>query len=159
DRHAASSNCGYGGSLPYRPGLLRSGPKSPQALEQRLIAWRSGGIGPMEVAEHRVHDAIATLAVESESLVGGDVQLARQRFPQQAARTEIAGAHGGLGNLQAGRGLLHRELLQRAQDEDGAENLWKRIDAPFYERSCLDADCRVVRQLARTLDVFDQRHI
>src|SRR5207237_956879 len=83
---------------------------------------------------HRV-DPVTALAVEPEQVLLGQVDLLRQRFAQQAARAELAGAHRRLRNIQHRGGLLDAQLLHAAHHEDGAERFGQFLDLALQQRA------------------------
>src|SRR5688500_2457192 len=80
-------------------------------LDARATRLRSR----LDPFEHVGDDAIAARAGEGEGIFEAAVDVARERFAQQAARAKVARAHRGFGNVERGGGFLHRQLLERAQ--------------------------------------------
>src|SRR5688572_27770169 len=79
--------------------------------------------------ENASHDALTALAVKCECLAERTLDVARERFAHQPARSEKRCAHRSLRDAERGRGLLYAELLERAQHEDDALIVRQRVDA------------------------------
>src|SRR5262249_40514093 len=129
---------------------------SPLKSSGRELLCVRAGLGVLRICdrlasqsiEHGSDDTIATRALEPESGFHCDVDIARKRLAAKAAGTEEAGTHRRSGNVEALRGFLDGQLLQRAQDEYGSERGRQSIDMTFEQPARLLAHGRAIGLLS-----------
>ena len=96
----------------------------------RAEVVEGAGAGAREDAGH---DAVASLARETEDLDRGRVHVAGERLAQERAGAEEAGAHGRRGYGETGRGFLDGHVLDFAHHEHRAKRHRQLIDTAFED--------------------------
>ena len=137
-----------------RGGTEHQGSESAQATEFTQPHGRTLG----QPAKHRLGDALAAGAEEG---VGADHhigQLGVERLSQPASRAVQAGLHRLGPDAEVGGGLLDRELLDLAQDEDQPERFGQVVDGAFQDATDLGAG-GVRLGVFRTVAAGERQHL